>query len=288
MTWYGRTCSGLPRHVNQEGNSCWHSRKRRASRTSASSGILRRRRHRTTYPQPPRQRLLLGPCSQTIHDHTGQDKQDVHDAMCELFLDNQRKQVGFLNILTGGSLEVPITKRSSGLKGDEFFNFVERCASGRATSWASRRTTRTRITGGVVSDAPFRRRRSARAHDGTPTEDCGECRRLHTTRDYVFARERHVCRCCQFRHADTMHELIPRSIGGKRSASNSVAVCGDGVRGCHGFLQRHEIKWTSDGEGAEGTLLFTAMTRASARWVEITLGDAWRSPKLPFYEPDGC
>lgn len=63
---------------------------------------------------------------QTIHDHTGQDKQDVHDAMCEMFLDNQRKQVEFLNILTGEVVEVPITKRSSGLKGDEFFNFVER------------------------------------------------------------------------------------------------------------------------------------------------------------------
>jgi hypothetical protein len=84
-----------------------------------------------------------------------------------------------------------------------------------------------------------------------------------------------------------MHELLPRSVGGKRCPTNSVAVCGDGVRGCHGLLQRHEITWDSDGDGAEGTLVFTATTRAAARWVEIALGDAWRSPKLPFYVPDG-
>jgi len=86
-----------------------------------------------------------------------------------------------------------------------------------------------------------------------------------------------------------MHELVFRSLGGKRSASNSIAVCGDGVRGCHGLLQRHEIKWQDrDGVGAEGLLLFTVETRAAERWVRIALGNTWGSPKLPFYEPDGC
>lgn len=85
-----------------------------------------------------------------------------------------------------------------------------------------------------------------------------------------------------------MHELVFRSQGGKRSATNSVAVCGDGVRGCHGLLQRHEIAWRGDEDGAEGTLVFTIETAAASRWVRIALGNSWASPKLPFYMPDGC
>lgn len=85
-----------------------------------------------------------------------------------------------------------------------------------------------------------------------------------------------------------MHELVFRSLGGKRSANNSVAVCGDGVRGCHGLLQRNEISWTSEKDDAEGTLVFTVETAAASRWVRIALGNSWASPKLPFYMPDGA
>jgi hypothetical protein len=85
-----------------------------------------------------------------------------------------------------------------------------------------------------------------------------------------------------------MHELVFRSLGGKRTPTNSIAVCGDGVRGCHGFLQRHEIAPHMDENGAEGTLVFTVGTAAASRWVRIALGNSWASPKLPFYVPDGC
>src|SRR6185295_18191522 len=67
--------------------------------------------------------------------------------------------------------------------------------------------------------------------------------RVHVLRMYVMARERGICRCCRTRPAESMHELVPKSLRGHATRQNSVGVCGDGVQGCHGFLQRHEIEW---------------------------------------------
>lgn len=89
------------------------------------------------------------------------------------------------------------------------------------------------------------------------------------TRDYVFARERGICRCCRIRAAESMHELRPKSLRGKVSKRNSVAVCGDGVRGCHGMLQRHEIAVRIDHTEAEGTVLFYPQTGKAADWMRI-------------------
>ncbi len=77
-------------------------------------------------------------------------------------------------------------------------------------------------------------------------------------RAYVFERENGICRCCGAMAAETMHEMRPRSLGGLISRENSIAVCGDGVRGCHGKLQRHEItvRLGSKRKGAEGFLAF--------------------------------
>lgn len=97
-------------------------------------------------------------------------------------------------------------------------------------------------------------------------------KRQRNTRDYIFGRERNRCRCCRFRQADTMHEIIFRSRGGKVNCANSIAVCGDGVRGCHGFMQRHEIGVEMEPEGAEGTLMFTATSAAAADWMRIPVG----------------
>lgn len=99
-------------------------------------------------------------------------------------------------------------------------------------------------------------------------------KRTRTTREYVFGRERGICRVCRCRRAETMHELIPRSRRGKVCASNSVAVCGDGVRGCHGFCQRYEILYEHEGMGAEGPLTFRAETQAAADWMRVALGQA--------------
>ncbi len=91
-------------------------------------------------------------------------------------------------------------------------------------------------------------------------------------RDYVFAREQQICRCCRIRRAESMHELVFRSQGGKVSKRNSVAVCGDGVRGCHGYLQRHEIDWKGGPSVAEDLLEFRPNTPIAADWLRIELG----------------
>jgi hypothetical protein len=90
-------------------------------------------------------------------------------------------------------------------------------------------------------------------------------------RAYVFAREQNICRCCRIRRSESMHELHFRSLGGKVSKRNSVAVCGDGVRGCHGFLQRNEIAWQGESLGAEGLLMFHPKTAPSAEWMRVKL-----------------
>ena len=74
-------------------------------------------------------------------------------------------------------------------------------------------------------------------------------------RAYVFARERGMCRCRHYRPAESMHEIIFRSQGGKVTPENSIAVCGDGVRGCHGRLHRRDITIQVGPLGAEGYLL---------------------------------
>lgn len=92
-------------------------------------------------------------------------------------------------------------------------------------------------------------------------------------RAYVFGRERNLCRCCRFRAAESMHELRPRSLGGKVSRQNSVAVCGSGTTGCHGLLQSHQISvqtWMP--LGAEDRLVFTPCTDIAATWVHVALG----------------
>lgn len=52
---------------------------------------------------------------------------EVHDAMCEMFLPSLKKQIAFFNVMTGQKLEI-ITdgRRSSGLDGYDFYDFVER------------------------------------------------------------------------------------------------------------------------------------------------------------------
>lgn len=56
-----------------------------------------------------------------------QTPEEVHDAMCALFLPNEQKRVEFFNKLTGESLTVEIdTRRSSKLSGGPFYDFVER------------------------------------------------------------------------------------------------------------------------------------------------------------------
>jgi 5-methylcytosine-specific restriction endonuclease McrA len=53
------------------------------------------------------------------------------------------------------------------------------------------------------------------------------------------------CRVCG-KPGESVHEIDPKGMGGSRTAvrlDNCITVCGDGVRGCHGRLQRCEIRF---------------------------------------------
>lgn len=118
-------------------------------------------------------------------------------------------------------------------------------------------------------------------------EERVESERVAKVRAYVFARERNVCRCCRCRPAESMHELRPRSLRGKVSRSNSVAVCGSGTTGCHGFLQQHRITW--DGShtlGAEATLYFMPKDQGARDWMKLGDRHGMESPVMREMEAD--
>lgn len=56
----------------------------------------------------------------------------------------------------------------------------------------------------------------------------------------VMERDHRTCRVCGKR-AESVHELRFRSLGGKVSLDNSIAVCGSGTTKCHGKLQRNKL-----------------------------------------------
>lgn len=99
-------------------------------------------------------------------------------------------------------------------------------------------------------------------------------------RDYIFARERGLCRCCRFRRADSMHEIRPRSLGGKPSKRNSIAVCGSGTTGCHGFCQSHQIEVEVDVFGAEDVIIFQPITKAAAEHLKLAISHRLASPPM--------
>lgn len=106
-------------------------------------------------------------------------------------------------------------------------------------------------------------------------------------RTYVFGRERGLCRICRIRPADSMHELVPRSVGGKVSKRNSVAVCGLGTTGCHGLIQAHQIQWAEHyGIGAQGPLTFTPISQTAADWLRVKVGERIESLPMSVYESD--
>ena len=100
-------------------------------------------------------------------------------------------------------------------------------------------------------------------------------------REYVFMRERNICRVCRKRQAESRHELQFRSQRGKVSKTNCVAVCGDGVRGCHGFLQRHEIQWFGGPRRAEETLTFWPnKSQQACDWLAIKMDESIESAPM--------
>lgn len=103
---------------------------------------------------------------------------------------------------------------------------------------------------------------------------------IHTVRAWVFAREWDLCRCCRFREAHSLHELVPRSRGGKVSKTNSIAVCGSGTTLCHGFLQTHQIDFQKGPLGAEAVLGFKPRTKLAADHLRLKVGEWLESPPM--------
>lgn len=104
-------------------------------------------------------------------------------------------------------------------------------------------------------------------------------------RCFVFGRERNICRICRIRRADSMHELVFRSQGGKVSRVNSIAVCGSGTTGCHGLIHSRQINVLSTAHvGAQGVLTFTPVTERAAEWMRVALNQSIESAPMSIYE----
>lgn len=101
--------------------------------------------------------------------------------------------------------------------------------------------------------------------------DAAEAAEAKANRLQVLGREKGECRCCReffdrLRAAQSVHEIRFRSLGGKRTTENSIAVCGSGTTGCHGMLQQLKIlvdKLTP--AGADGPLRFKWGTQGPIR-----------------------
>jgi hypothetical protein len=69
-----------------------------------------------------------------------------------------------------------------------------------------------------------------------------------------------------------MHEVKPRSLGGKISLENSIAVCGELGTGheCHGLAQRREMKVTAMWTDMLGNVRrsWLPVTEAARKWWE--------------------
>ena len=136
-------------------------------------------------------------------------------------------------------------------------------------------------SGGIACPKPVKRSTLKRKAKKEKRERTAEIR------DYVRGRERGRCRCCRFRAGQSMHEILPRSRGGKVSKKNSIWMCGDGTTGCHGYAQRYELVINgSDEVGAEGALRFSPRSTKAAEWMRITQYSAIESAPMSHYEAD--
>lgn len=77
------------------------------------------------------------------------------------------------------------------------------------------------------------------------------------TREAVYERDQYRCARCG-RHIATYAASIqhrkPRGMGGTKdpsinSPANLILLCGDGVRGCHGYIEQHREEAKQDGYG---------------------------------------
>ncbi|ABE67682.1 hypothetical protein Wildcat_77 [Mycobacterium phage Wildcat] len=63
----------------------------------------------------------------------------------------------------------------------------------------------------------------------------------------VYARSRGICERCGRREGESYHHRVNRSQGGWWTVDNIVHLCGDGVRGCHGWVTEHPSAAADEG-----------------------------------------
>ncbi len=67
-------------------------------------------------------RYLWGPVYDVVHEHTGQDKQDIHDEMCARFT---TETISRVDPTTGEMIEFEVVRGTSGMKVSRFCKFVD-------------------------------------------------------------------------------------------------------------------------------------------------------------------
>ncbi len=75
---------------------------------------------------------------------------------------------------------------------------------------------------------------------------------------------------------------MPRSLGGKVSRKNSIALCGSGTTGCHGLIQAHRITVviTNRVAWAEDSLVFVPQDAQAVDWLKLKGVQSIESPPM--------
>ena len=93
-------------------------------------------------------------------------------------------------------------------------------------------------------------------------------------------------------YAQSVHHRRKRSAGGLWAPSNLLATCGDGTRGCHGWIEAHPKDahlagwWLRTGDGAPETVPLRMHANAMGRWWQLADdGSVTETPARPSPDP---
>lgn len=93
------------------------------------------------------------------------------------------------------------------------------------------------------------------------------------TRRIVWARSDRWCEVCGIAVADSIHHRWKKGQGGPWSPSNCIAVCGDGTRGCHGWIEHNPNAAAAQGLHLRPGEIPAEVPIASGMYDRVLLGD---------------
>lgn len=106
-------------------------------------------------------------------------------------------------------------------------------------------------------------------------------------RRLVYERSGGVCEVCAVRRGESWSHRLPKGAGGPWTPSNGLHTCGDGTRGCHGWIESYRTRSYERGwalrRGAD-PLTVPAFTRLHGGWVLLD-DDGCLTPSEPEKEP---